>query len=150
MTRAADEPASIDPISVEVLRHRLGAIAQDAGNAVERTAISPIITEAKDYAVGIFDAAGNLVAGAGSHVAHWPAQSHGIRAVIERYGDDISPGDIFLANDPHMGGGLHPGVLRHVLPPAAALRTAAQRALRMIPRARSAERSARRTRTTLP
>jgi N-methylhydantoinase B len=109
VSQAAVEPHSIDPITVEVLRHRLGAIAQDAGNAVERTAISPIITEAKDYAVGIFDAAGNLVAGAGSHVAHWPAQSHGIRAVIERYGDDVRPGDVFLANDPHMGGGLHPG-----------------------------------------
>jgi N-methylhydantoinase B len=108
MTRCVRE-ASIDPIGVEVLRHRLGAIADDAGNAVERTAISPIITEAKDYAVGVFDATGNLVAGAGSHTAHWPAQSHGIRAVIDRYGDDIHPGDVFLANDPHVGGGLHAG-----------------------------------------
>ena len=27
---------------------------------------------------------------------------------MERYGDCIAPGDVFLANDPYNGGGLHP------------------------------------------
>jgi N-methylhydantoinase B len=100
---------SIDPIATEILRNRLAAIAQDAGNAVERTAISPIITEAKDYAVGIFDADGNQVAGGGLHDAHWPVQRHAVLAMLQRYGDEIAAGDVFIVNDPHHGGGLHPG-----------------------------------------
>ncbi len=109
MNQSQVAQSSIDPIAVEILRNRLAAIAQDAGNAVERTAISPIITEAKDYAVGIFDADGNQVAGGGLHDAHWPVQRHAILATVKRYGDDIGPGDVFLVNDPHNGGGLHPG-----------------------------------------
>src|SRR3546814_9960339 len=35
-------------------------------------------------------------------------RSHSVRSAIVRYGDAIRPGDVFMANDPHNGGGLHP------------------------------------------
>ena len=40
---------TIDPITLEVLRSRLEAIGEEAGAALSRTAISPVVTESKDY-----------------------------------------------------------------------------------------------------
>ena len=49
-------PREPDPITVEVLRSRLEAIGREAGLAVERTAISPVVSETKDYSVTISEA----------------------------------------------------------------------------------------------
>ena len=49
-----------DPIVPELLRTRLEAIGQEAGAAVEQTAISPIVTESKDYSVTIMDTNGRI------------------------------------------------------------------------------------------
>ena len=54
----------VDPIMVEVFRTRVEAIAQEAGAAIENTAISPIVTETKDYSVTILDGAGTFIRGA--------------------------------------------------------------------------------------
>ena len=39
---------------------------------------------------------------------HFGASVSAVRATMARHGDTIAPGDVFLANDPHNGGGLHP------------------------------------------
>jgi N-methylhydantoinase B len=98
----------IDPIDLEVLRSRLEAIAEQAASAVEHTAISPTITESKDYSVTLLDADGGLILGAGQVLFHFGAASHAVRSTIERHDDTIGDGDVFLGNDPHNGGGLHP------------------------------------------
>ncbi len=97
----------VDPIAAEVLRTRLEAIGQEAGAAVEQTAISPIVTESKDYSVTICDAKGRIVCGSGIVAMHFGAAAHAVRSTIARYGDGIDEGDLFIANDPHSGGGLH-------------------------------------------
>ncbi len=96
------------PIEVEILRSRMEALGREAGLAIERTAISPVVSETKDYSVTILDADGRLVTGTGYITGHFGACVNAIRATIARHGDTISPGDVFLANDPHNGGGLHP------------------------------------------
>jgi len=97
-----------DPITVEVLRSRLEAIGREAGLAVERTAISPVVSETKDYSVTIIDAKGRLITGIGYITGHFGASVSAVRATMARHGETIAPGDVFLANDPHNGGGLHP------------------------------------------
>ena len=52
---------TIDPITVEVIRRRLVAIADEVDVNITRTAFSPYIYESKDYAVGIVDAGGDLI-----------------------------------------------------------------------------------------
>ena len=83
-------------------------MVDEAADTIERTAISPVVTESKDYSATLLDADGGLVAGGGVITYHWVAATRAVRATIERYGDAIAPGDVFLANDPHNGGGLHP------------------------------------------
>jgi len=51
----------IDPIDLEVLRSRLETIGEQGYRAVEHTAVSPAVTESKDYSVTLLDAQGNLI-----------------------------------------------------------------------------------------
>jgi N-methylhydantoinase A/oxoprolinase/acetone carboxylase beta subunit/N-methylhydantoinase B/oxoprolinase/acetone carboxylase alpha subunit len=106
--RAARAERAADPITLELLRSQLQSVAEEAAGAIERTAISPVVTESKDYSATLLDATGNLVAGGGVITYHWVAATRAVRATLERYGESIRPGDVFLANDPYNGGGLHP------------------------------------------
>lgn len=108
MRHAATEARGPDSISVEVLRSRLEAIGHEAGIAVERTAISPVVSETKDYSVTILDSDGSLIVGTGYITSHFGGSVHAVRSTLELHGETIHPGDVFLANDPHNGGGLHP------------------------------------------
>ncbi|MCU1463658.1 MAG: hypothetical protein JWO37_3733 [Acidimicrobiales bacterium] len=100
--------AELDPISLELLRHRLESIAEEAAATIERTAISPVVTEGKDYSATLLDGAGRLIAGGGTIAYHWRAASHAVECTLARHRGTIQAGDVFLANDPHHGGGLHP------------------------------------------
>jgi N-methylhydantoinase B len=98
----------IDLIDLEVLRSRLETVGDQACRAIEQTAVSPAVTEQKDYSVTLMDAGGGLIIGAGVVLYHMGAAVHAVRSTIQRYGAEIRPGDVFFANDPHSGGGLHP------------------------------------------
>lgn len=97
----------VDPITLEVLRCKLEAIAGDGSRAIIRTAISPLVAEAGDCSCTIFSADGELVVGGGLVQIHFHVGCNGIRAIRELHGDTLASGDIFLVNDPYNGGGLH-------------------------------------------
>ncbi|RZI53610.1 MAG: hydantoinase B/oxoprolinase family protein [Pseudonocardia sp.] len=96
-----------DPIALELLRVQVLAIADEAGDTVERTSISPIVVESQDYGSVILGPTGTLVAGGGQALLHRVAATRAVKATIERYGDTIVDGDVYMSNDPHNGGGLH-------------------------------------------
>ncbi len=98
----------LDPISLEVLRSRLDAVLEEASATLERTAISPVVTESKDYSCTLLDADGRVITGVGQVVYHFGAAAHAVRSTIALHEGTIAPGDVFIANDPHSGGGLHP------------------------------------------
>ena len=109
MSHPTPDPArELDAIGVEVLRSRLEAIGREAGSAIERTAISPVVSETKDYSVTILGPDGSLVVGTGYITGHFGGSVHAVRSTLERHAGSLRPGDVFLANDPHNGGGLHP------------------------------------------
>ena len=58
----AKPAATLDPITLEVIRHGLIAITNQIDANITRTAFSPYIYEYKDFAVGMTDADGQLVA----------------------------------------------------------------------------------------
>jgi N-methylhydantoinase B len=106
--RATPTRDVLDPIELEVLRSRVEAVAEDAAAAIVRTGVSPTATETHDLSATLLDADGGLVVGGGFVSFHWVAATNAVRHTIARYGDDIRPGDVFFANDPYSGGGLHP------------------------------------------
>src|SRR4051812_39907076 len=97
----------LDSIALEVLRHQLDAICGEGAATIKRTAVSPLVVEGGDYSCTLLDGTGRLVAGGGHIPYHFWAATNAIAGVFTEHGDDIHDGDVFLANDPHRGGGLH-------------------------------------------
>ena len=105
MTRKPD--LGFDAIALEVFRSRLQAVAEEGAVTIERTACSPTISESRDCSCSVLDAGGDLIAGGGAVAHHFGACSHAVRCTLAIHGTNISPDDVFIANDPHNGGGLH-------------------------------------------
>ena len=66
-----------------------------------RTSMSPVIYEVLDHACGICRGDGDLVAQANGITLFTGTFSGQIRFILRRFGDDMSPGDCFITNDPY-------------------------------------------------
>jgi len=91
----------IDPVTVEVIRRRLVAIADEVDVNITRTAFSAYIYEYKDYAVGIVDANGDLICQctAGMPVFVADVMRAAVQDGLDLYGHDkLYQGDIVLTN----------------------------------------------------
>jgi N-methylhydantoinase B len=96
-----------DPVTLEVVRNRLQHLTQEMSSAIVKTAVSPVVSEARDFSCILYDADGHIVATASTVPFHFGVCADAVAVVRERFGRTIAPGDVFLANDPHDGGGLH-------------------------------------------
>jgi len=54
----------VDPIVLSIFGHRFMAIAEQMGNALQKTSVSTNVKERLDFSCAIFDATGGLVANA--------------------------------------------------------------------------------------
>src|SRR5579863_318047 len=97
--RTAD--GDIDPITLEVIRHGLISAAAQVDANLMRTAYSPYIHECKDYAVGLVDPLGNLIAQNAGGMPIFVADSVGmaVRDGLEIYGRErLAHGDVLICN----------------------------------------------------
>ena len=91
----------LDPITLEVIRHGLISISNQIDANITRTAFSPYIYEYKDFAVGITDADGQLVAQCTGGMPPFVADSVGtaVRDGLKTYGKDrMFHGDVAVCN----------------------------------------------------
>ncbi|HEV8016153.1 MAG TPA: hydantoinase B/oxoprolinase family protein [Stellaceae bacterium] len=87
-----------DPITVEVLRSALPAIADEMSYVLKRTSYNMMIYEVGDYSCAILDKEGNLLAQNGGGVSHFLADMGVvIRDGVQRI-KKFSPGDVILMN----------------------------------------------------
>ncbi len=96
----------IDPITLEVIRETLVSTVREMRVTLVRTAYSSILYEGEDFSCVLMDGDAQIVAmskGA-DHPLHIVPISWSMKAVREKFGDDIHPGDMFLHNDPYTGG----------------------------------------------
>jgi N-methylhydantoinase B len=101
----ADRLAS-DRFTMDVLREGFAAISDEMFASLQRTSQSPIIYEVLDFAVGISDAEGELVAQGNGIAGFLGPLGDAIKETIARQ-KDLKPGDVIIANDPYAGGGTH-------------------------------------------
>lgn len=91
----------VDPITMEIIRENLQSIPDLVEADLMRTAFSPLIYEYKDYAVGMVDRQGRIIALARKGLPLFTSSVIG-RAVtdgIALYGmERIEPGDVILTN----------------------------------------------------
>jgi len=92
---------AIDPITLEVIRHGLVSITNQIDANIKRTAFSPYIYEYNDFAVGLTDADGRLIAQCTGGMPPFVADSVGmaVRDGLQIYGRDrLHHGDVVLCN----------------------------------------------------
>lgn len=107
---------NVDPITVEVIRHRLLSNATEMSETIKRAAYSPIIYEVLDFSNSIHDRNGDAIVQADGIPLFLGAMSEVVYDVIRRFGDDIHEGDVFISNDPHSAGGTHLNDINIVVP----------------------------------
>ena len=103
MTTSALE--TIDPITFTVLRNGFRAMCSQGSALVERVAWGPVITQGRDYSVGLLTGDGRLVGhGTVDITPHMGTFEFSVKACREDFGDEMEPGDVFIVNDPYRGG----------------------------------------------
>lgn len=95
---------AIDPITLEVLRNRLEAIAQEMQDALVRSAYSNIIKEGHDCSAALFDAKGEVIAQATALPAQLGVLPTAVRRMVALFEGKLSDGDVMIVNDPYDGG----------------------------------------------
>ena len=97
--------AAIDPITFEVIRHKLEAITEEQAITLKNVSGSPVVTEATDFNVGIYLADGAIVNMGPQVIFHAGTMSTVIYSIIENFSDNpgINEGDMFILNDPYRG-----------------------------------------------
>jgi N-methylhydantoinase B len=101
----ASRTATTDPITAEIIRNALIAITDEMKTNMMRTAYNPIIYEALDFTVGLFDANGDTTSIGLGLPMFIRGLSDAIKAKLAYYGPDgIEPGDILLTNDAYIMG----------------------------------------------
>ncbi|MBL0885918.1 hydantoinase B/oxoprolinase family protein [Myceligenerans indicum] len=104
-----DRVGDVDALTYEVVRHRLSAITQEMGETLRRMSGSHVVTESNDFNFSICDELGEQVQvgtfnigliGSMDLAVTWTLQHRATNPGIEE-------GDMFLCNDPWIGGGLH-------------------------------------------
>ena len=99
--------AMTDPITLATTWHALQRICREMRETVERTATNVLAVTLHDLAYGIWDAKGQAIAIPEGFPCRLVSSSFQIKAVLEKFGDNIHPGDVFLTNHPFEAGAVH-------------------------------------------
>ncbi|WP_321334079.1 hydantoinase B/oxoprolinase family protein [Breoghania sp.] len=101
---------SLDPITLSVIQSGLQQVCDEMDLSFSRAAFSPVIAEANDRSDGIYSARdGSLIAqGAGGLPVFVGTMQYSTRTLIEMIAQGSvaapEPGDIYIVNDPYLGG----------------------------------------------
>jgi len=95
---------SVDPVLLEVFNNLFMNIAEQMGLQLQNTAYSVNIKERLDFSCALFDSAGNLIANAPHMPVHLGSMGESIKTVIRENHGKMSPGDVYVLNDPYHGG----------------------------------------------
>ena len=99
----------MDPITLQLYRHRFAGVAEEMGVTLRRTSYSPNIKERLDFSCALFDGVGNMIAQAAHIPAHLGAMPASVRTILGKF-HDWQPGDVVIVNDPFEGGNHLPDI----------------------------------------
>ena len=93
-TTEVDEE-SLNVVTFELIKGGFQSALKETGSLIERTAMSAIVREKKDYFTAFFDGDGRLASG----MAH-PVGANMMECILEEFSvDQMQPGDVYLYND---------------------------------------------------
>ena len=96
--------STVDPITFEILSHRLYQIAKEMGTALERVGGTVNTTQMHDYMASLYLANGDVLSAGDSTGWHVACAGFAVKRIIERFETNggINPDDIFLLNDQYL------------------------------------------------
>jgi N-methylhydantoinase B len=94
-TRVKNLDRTCDPVKLEIIKGSLRAAQLEMETLLERTSVSPVIREKKDFFAGYFDPLGQLITG-----TNLPIFGHIIQPIFEHYpAAQMREGDLYWYND---------------------------------------------------
>ena len=92
----------LNPAELEIFKNQLSTVAEEMGTSLIRSAFSANIKERRDLSCALFNRDGEMIAQAAHIPVHLGSMSFSTKAILEE--ENIEDGDIFILNDPFMGG----------------------------------------------
>ncbi|MGG2200991.1 MULTISPECIES: hydantoinase B/oxoprolinase family protein [Paenibacillus] len=107
----------VDPITYQVVFHKLWQIADEQEKTIQKISGSPIATDAHDFNVMISDSYGEIVVLGTGVVMLGSVMDSVVKWILENRSENpgIEDGDIFLCNDPWVGA-LHQNDMAMIAP----------------------------------
>jgi N-methylhydantoinase B len=98
-------PAAVDPVTFEVIRHRLHGITDEQAAKLSAISGSKNVTEMSDYNVGLYLADGSVATMGRTILFHSSCMAAMVRHVLADCAENpgIGPGDMFVVNNPWKG-----------------------------------------------
>jgi N-methylhydantoinase B len=94
-----------DAFTREIIRNKLLALTNEMGAVLSRTSMSPIVYEVLDFACGICDATGRVVAQDNGLCLFTGTFRPQVESIIAKWPlDSMQPGDIYMTNSAYAGG----------------------------------------------
>src|SRR2546428_6861063 len=108
----ANPARSVDPITFEILSHRLHQIAKETGITLERVGGTVNTTQMKDYAAALYRANGEILSAGETTGWHVACAGAAVKRIIDPFGDtaEYEADDVFILNDPYLAG-IHQSVV---------------------------------------
>ena len=96
---------TVDPITLELVRHGLIAAAEEMKINLTRTAYNTVIYEVLDFSVGLFDRDGNMISQTSGLPIFLGNLGEAVRTLKHDVGEaSLQHGDVYLTNDSYAAG----------------------------------------------
>ena len=98
-----DPSTKLDPVTVQILRNRIGSLMEEMHHHFFRSGYSTIVRESRDFSWVILDPKGRILVAPPMFV-HSTAYNSLVRRILEISGDSgLEDGDTFVSNHPYDG-----------------------------------------------
>jgi N-methylhydantoinase B len=99
----------VDPVTFEIIRHKLLRVTDETIIALENVSGSPITNEGHDMMASLYGPDGGLMVGGVGFLHHLTSAAQAVKHIIATFGDDpgIGEDDVFFFNDSYTAA-LHP------------------------------------------
>ena len=102
---------ALSPVTLEIVRHALYAIAEEMSIIIMRSARSPLLKEAGDLSSALTDAEGRLIAQGRDIPMHMGVMGFTVKEFLKRVpAGELREGDVWFLNLPEVGGNHLPDV----------------------------------------
>lgn len=97
------QPRSIDATTLSTVWHTFRSICSEMRFVVDRTSQNYLMAQLHDVAAGIWDAQARTIAVPAGPTSQFLGQKFSVRYILEKFRNNLYPGDVILNNDPYNG-----------------------------------------------